>query len=128
VRVRLEGERAYLTYKGFISDGEAKVREEIETEVGDYQAAREIMRRLGFEEWLEIRKYRWSYSVGRAHVVLDRFEGAHAGIPELLEIEAESIEELRRTAELLGYTRDHLKAWTGTQVFEYYRKKGVPRP
>lgn len=126
LRIRLEGDRAFLTYKGFLSDERAKLRDEIETTVGDFDAAREIMRRLGYGEWLEVRKYRWSYRLGAVHVTLDRFEGAHASIPELLEIEGPSLEEIHRVAQRLGHGPERLRAWTGAQVFEHYLSRSDP--
>src|SRR5512142_901599 len=70
-----EDERARLTLKtpreGAGAAGEMKVREELELEVGDAAAMRQILQRLGFHATFVYEKYRTAYHLGACEVVLD---------------------------------------------------------
>jgi len=65
---------ARLTYKGepqTAFDSEARVREELEIEVGDFQTTLELLQRIGFEPKQVYEKYRETFHFGRVEVVLD---------------------------------------------------------
>jgi adenylate cyclase class 2 len=69
-----QDEVARLTYKGeprkaIVS--EARVREELETEVGDFATMAAILKRIGFEKQQVYEKYRATYELGSVEVVLD---------------------------------------------------------
>ena len=51
LRVRVDGERAYVTFKGAPALGRTKVREELETTVGDGALLLRLFERLGFRVW-----------------------------------------------------------------------------
>lgn len=63
-----------LTYKGetvYLPGSEAKVREEIETEVADFDQMLLILGRLGFLPQQVYEKYRETFHLGEVEVVLD---------------------------------------------------------
>lgn len=65
---------AHLTYKGepqTAIDSEARVREELEIEVGDFQTTLELLERVGFEPKQIYEKYRETFIFGRVEVMLD---------------------------------------------------------
>ncbi|MCA9865917.1 MAG: class IV adenylate cyclase [Anaerolineae bacterium] len=66
--------RTRLTFKGVLADaeqGEAKVREEIEIEVGDFNRMSVILQRLGFRPVQTYEKYRETYQWQAVEIVLD---------------------------------------------------------
>jgi len=65
---------ARLTYKGeppSAIDSEARVREELEIEVEDFQTTVDLLQRVGFEPKQLYEKYRETFIFGRVEVVLD---------------------------------------------------------
>jgi len=63
-----------LTYKGeppTSVDSEARVREELETEVGDFQTTLQLLRRVGFEPKQVYEKYRETFHFGQVEIMLD---------------------------------------------------------
>lgn len=82
-----------LTFKGIAHldrESEAKVREELETTVGDFDMATAILERLGFEPQQVYEKYRETFRLGDVEVVIDELpfglfvelEGSEADIRE----------------------------------------------
>ena len=71
LRVRRDGARAFITYKGPLQPGAVKSREEIETAVGSADAAEAIVVSLGFRRWFRAEKYREEYLLGDARVTID---------------------------------------------------------
>jgi adenylate cyclase class 2 len=66
--------RARLTYKGepqTAVDSEARVREELEVEVDDFQTTFSLLRKVGFEPRQLYEKYRETFHFGLVEVVLD---------------------------------------------------------
>lgn len=89
IRVRVETgseTTAYLTYKGPRVDGRSKAREEIETPVGDGDAAMDILAGLGFEAAARVRKERERFSLEGYTVSLDRVDD----LGEFVEVETEA--------------------------------------
>lgn len=73
LRLRQDDE-ARLTFKSLaIMDrqSEAKVREELETTVGDFDIAAALLGRLGFKPQQVYEKYRETFKLGEVEVVLD---------------------------------------------------------
>lgn len=65
---------ARLTYKGepqTAVESEARVREELEVEVGDFQTTLTLLARVGFEPKQVYEKYRETFIFGRVEIVLD---------------------------------------------------------
>ncbi|MFB6072420.1 MAG: class IV adenylate cyclase [Halobacterium sp.] len=80
-----EAATSEVTYKGPLVDAASKTREEFETGVGDGDAMREILVRLGFEPAATVRKLREHYSMAGLTVSLDAVEG----VGEYVEVETE---------------------------------------
>ena len=126
LRLRREGARALLNYKAHLSDVDMKVKDELETEVADFETARRILRGLGYEVWLEMEKRRRAYSIDSLpglHFALDRFVGDHAYVPEYLEVEAGTPELLHRGVELAGFSMAQTVPWNAFEVIEHYRRR-----
>lgn len=119
LRLRQEGHRYVLTYKKALP-GEAKVREELETEIADLATAKGILQALGYTPWFTIRKHRISYSLPGVKFEIDKHTDDYAHIPPFLEIEAEDEEIVFEWAEKLGYRRDDCKPWTILDLAKHY--------
>lgn len=68
--------KAKMTFKGVpqdvdLSDAQARVREEIEFEVGDFASADLLLQRIGFEPRQTYEKYRETFQIGEVEIVLD---------------------------------------------------------
>jgi len=100
LRVRREGDRAFITYKGPVQPSAVKSREEIETAVGSADVAEAIVVALGFRRWYRGEKYREEYLVGNARVTIDE-----TPIGVFVEIEAPPA-AIDETASRLGRGRD----------------------
>lgn len=69
-----QDDAARLTFKGVAQSdrlSQAKVREELETTVGDFDLAMAILERLGFKPQQVYEKYRETFRLGDVEVVLD---------------------------------------------------------
>ena len=117
LRLRQKGDASILTLKIKKDDADAKVHEELETTVGDFETAREIFRGLGFQEVSVGMRRRISYKVKKSLVEIDFYPD----IPPSLEVESPSKEELQQIVELLGYTMEQTKRWSGKKLLEHYR-------
>ena len=115
---------ARLTFKGPAQPGETvSMRREIEFEVSDYQAARQLLEALGYHVSIFYEKYRTTYVLNGCEVVLDELPyGLFA------EIEAVNAEAIYTAAKRLGLDWDariadsylglfyRLKATTGLEA------------
>jgi len=124
LRLRQEGARTVLTFKSRVREEGAKVREETEVEVGDFEACRRLLQALGLVETSHVDKFRTSYRLDSASVVIDRHGGELSFIPGLLEIDAGSVEEVRSVAARLGFSPDQLRPWGLAQLVDHYRRRG----
>ncbi len=71
LRVRADGDRAYLTHKGPVIPGPFKTREEIETEAGAPGPLLAILATLGFTPVFRYEKYREEFAAGGAVIAID---------------------------------------------------------
>jgi len=93
LRVRVESGRSLLTFKGPVQPSLVKVREEIETIVGDGILVVRILEQLGFHVWFHYQKYREEFARDDVIVALDEtpvgtfveIEGGERGIAEAAE-------------------------------------------
>lgn len=92
VRLRRQGDRTFLTYKGPKIDAKSKTRKEIEVEVSDFEKTRDILESLGFRKTLDVVKERRIYHYRGAEVCLDRIEGLGDFVE--LELQAEGPEDI----------------------------------
>ncbi|TAN39419.1 MAG: class IV adenylate cyclase [Nitrospirae bacterium] len=126
LRLRREGSESVLAFKRHISDDRAKVREEKEVGVSDFDAMASVLTGLGFSAWLEMRKHRTSYLLDGLHFELDKYHGAYDYIPEFLEIEGSDIATIHHYAGLLGYSKEDCRPWDAVQLAAYYAGAGSP--
>ena len=123
LRLRREGDRTLLTFKRRIGEEGAKVREENEVMVSDFEACRLVLIWLVLGETARVEKRRTTYRLGAANIAIDHHVGEHSFIPEFLEIEAGSVEQVRAVAARLGFAPESLRPWGLPQVIDYYRRR-----
>lgn len=100
LRLRSFCDKAKLTFKGKrISSTNYKIREEIETPVGNFEAMAKILRKLGFRESFYYEKKRKNYKLEKCLISLDE-----TPLGKFIEIEATE-EIIDRVAQLLGFSR-----------------------
>jgi len=89
---------AHMTYKGPSETRDGVMsREEIEFVVEDSEAARQLLEALGFEVIAFYEKYRTSYRMKSASIMLDELP-----FGDFVEVEGPDIESIRETSALLG--------------------------
>lgn len=91
LRVRMENGKSRLTYKGPVQPSTMKVREELETVVGDGEVLLRVFSELGLHVWFRYEKYREEYSHEDVIVAIDEtpvgifveIEGTEQGIADM---------------------------------------------
>lgn len=110
LRLRVDGQGAYLTFKGPPSfEGAVKVREEHETAVEDPEATRELLEALGFQAVTRYQKRREEWRVGGITVALD-----NTPMGNFAEFEGEGVEKLAARCGFDGERaerRSYLELW-----------------
>src|SRR5260221_4396593 len=71
LRVRIEDGHSYVTFKSPAEHPTLKLREEIETSVGDGQCLVTILERSGFRAWFRYEKFREEFSLDEVIVAID---------------------------------------------------------
>jgi len=112
VRVRDEGDRVTCTYKHVASDGKDSMHE-IEFTVSSYENAVELFKAIGLDVYTKQETKRETWQLGNVEIELDEWPW----MPPYIEIEGPSEEDVRRTAEMLGYNFD--KAFRGSSYTAY---------
>lgn len=98
LRIRMDGNESRVTYKGPVQPAAMKVREEIETAVGDGRVLLELFERLGFTPSVRYQKYREEFSAPGILLAIDE-------TPVGVFVELEGSEEgIAATASALGRT------------------------
>jgi len=91
LRVRLECGKTLLTFKGPVQMSDMKLREELETVVGDGLLLLRVLEELGFRVWFRYQKYREEFAYECVTVALDEtpvgtfveIEGSEDGIHQM---------------------------------------------
>ena len=97
LRLRQDTE-ARLTFKGAGQEqAGARLRQELEFTVGDFEAARQVFEALGFQVYMMYEKYRATYRLGQVLVTLDEMPYGN-----FAEIEGPDGETIRQAAGQLG--------------------------
>ncbi len=93
LRVRMECGKALLTFKGPVQPSSMKLREELETVVGDGLLLLRVLEQLGFKVWFRYQKYREEFACEDVTVAIDEtpvgifveIEGSEGGIHKMAE-------------------------------------------
>jgi adenylate cyclase class 2 len=93
LRVRLESGKSLLTFKGPVQPSAMKLREELETVVGDGPQLLCMLEALGYHVWFRYQKYREEFALDDVIVAVDEtpvgtfveIEGGDRGIHEMAE-------------------------------------------
>jgi adenylate cyclase, class 2 len=96
LRLRLDGDRQVMTYKGPKLDARSKTREEIEQPI-DFERMALTLRRLGFKDFLRVEKLRTDYSWEGIIISLDRV----VGLGDFVELEVEDEDRERGLERIL---------------------------
>jgi adenylate cyclase class 2 len=88
LRVRMECGKTLLTFKGPVQESTLKVREELETVVGDGLLLLRVLEELGYRVWFRYEKYREEFAHEDVTVAVDEtpvgtfveIEGSESGI------------------------------------------------
>jgi adenylate cyclase, class 2 len=91
LRVRMDGGRSLLTFKGPVQPALVKVREELETVVGDGTLLLRLLEELGYHVWFRYQKYREEFALDDCIVAIDEtpvgvfveIEGGDRGIAHM---------------------------------------------
>jgi adenylate cyclase class 2 len=91
LRVRMEGGKSRITFKGPIQESPMKLRDEFETLVGDGVLLLRILEELGFQVWFRYEKYREEFAHEDVIVAIDEtpvgvfveIEGSERGIADM---------------------------------------------
>jgi adenylate cyclase class 2 len=71
LRVRVESGKSLLTFKGPVQPSIVKLREELETVIGDGEVLLQILQELGFRVWFRYQKYREEFALDDVIIALD---------------------------------------------------------
>jgi adenylate cyclase class 2 len=91
LRVRMENGKSRLTFKGPVQPGLVKIREELETVVGDGEILLRVLTELGLHVWFRYEKYREEFGHEDVIVAIDEtpvgvfveIEGSEPGIASM---------------------------------------------
>ncbi len=119
IRLRIKGDQVELTYKKLLSTEKAKVSEELEVTVSNFDTMKKILLGLGLRpKYQASTKHRTSYLLDGVHFEFDTYPD----LPTFLEIEAPDEQTLQQYAAKLGFSPADLKSWGTQAVFNYYKK------
>ena len=100
LRVRCEGGKSLLTYKGPVLPGLVKIRDEFETVVADGEALLTILEQLGLHVWFRYEKFREEFSADDVVMAVDE-----TPVGTFVELEGGEA-AIHATARALGKTFD----------------------
>jgi len=91
LRVRVESGKSLLTFKGPVQPSPMKLREEIETVIGDGEMMLRCLEALGYGVWFRYQKYREEFALGDVVIAIDEtpvgvfveIEGGEQGIVDV---------------------------------------------
>jgi len=124
LRLRKKGDKNELTFKKFVPNKSAKVREEYEVLVSDFGTTQLVLESIGLTPFQRMKKHRISYALKDGVTVdLDKYTGEFSHIPELMELEAKDVATLRSHVKMLGFGPEDAKPWTTFELVKYYSGK-----
>lgn len=121
LRVRVESGRSLVTFKGPVQVSPMKLREEIETVIGDGETMLRCFEQLGYGVWFRYQKYREEYALSDVIVAIDE---TPVGVFVEIEGDEHGIIEATRA---LGRTPDDFVLDSYRSLFmEHRRAHGLP--
>lgn len=99
-----------------------KIADEWEREISDVESFKKVLEKYGMKETREKKKYRTSYSIWKFEFDIDDYylwDDRHT-IPPLLEIEAETSEELKEWVVKLWLQDKQIEKWWSRKLFAHY--------
>ncbi len=121
LRLRRDGQAAYLTYKGPMRfEGHARVRVEHEVKVDDADAARALIEGLGYSAGRRYQKVRETWRLGGVTIALD-----HTPIGDFAEFEGEAAD---RVAKRFGFDPDKAERRSYLRLYADHREHNPEAP
>jgi len=121
IRVRMENGRTMLTFKGQTQYSTMKLREELETVVGDGLLLLRVLDELGYAVWFRYQKYREEFSEGDVIIAVDE-----TPVGTFVEIEG-SEDGINRTAAALARSpEDYVLDSYRVLYVKYCESRGLP--
>lgn len=121
LRVRSEGGKSLLTFKGPVQPGPMKLREEQETVVADGDTLLTILQQLGLRIWFRYEKYREEFCAEDAVIAIDE-----TPVGTFVEIEGGE-ERIHQVAAALGKTpADYITDSYRTLFVQHRNAQGLP--
>ena len=121
LRVRVESGRSLLTFKGPVQPSPMKLREEIETVVGDGETLLRCLEQLGYSVWFRYQKYREEYALTDVVIAIDE-----TPVGVFVELEGDEHGILEATRALGRTPSDFLLDSYRSLFMEHRRAHGLP--
>jgi adenylate cyclase class 2 len=121
LRVRVESGRSLLTFKGPVQPSPMKLREEIETVVGDGETMLRCLEQLGYTVWFRYQKYREEYALSDVIIAIDE-----TPVGVFVELEGDEHGILEATRALGRSPVDFLLDSYRSLFMEHRRAHGLP--
>ena len=113
-----QDDAAKVTYKGpSIDEGGARLRQEYEFSVSDFQAAKKLFEALGFQVFMLYEKFRTTYRFEGVEIVLDEMPYG-----DFLEIEGSDAQGIAAVSRSLGLDWDRRVFESYTLIFTHLRE------
>lgn len=119
LRLRQSNDGVFLTSKRRIKNNQAKVMEENEIKVSDYNTTVKIMKSIGYHVNERRKKHRISYILGDTRFEFDKLDN----IPCYLEIESSSPEKIYDFINKFGIDKKKVKKWNSNKLLKHYKAK-----
>lgn len=98
LRIRDQEGSALFTFKGPPQGGPMKIREELETTIGDGELLLRMMDQIGLRVWFRYQKYREEYEYKHVVITIDE-----TPIGTFVELEGNE-QGIKETADIMGFT------------------------
>ena len=116
LRLRQKDDKVILTYKELVTQDEAKIMDEDELEVQNFDLMKEIFEKIGLSPLYEFKKHRTTYELNQTHFEIDKYPG----IPAFLEIESPDLDTINEMVSKLGFSKGKANSYSIKEVLEYY--------